>query len=484
MIRRQVVFLGPSLTVSEARLVLPDAHYLPPAAMGDVLAAVRVHRPHSIGLVDGSFLGTMSVFHKELLYAIDQGCWVLGAASMGALRAADCAAYGVIGVGEIYAAYASGAVEDDDEVALAHADADHGFQALSDAMVTIRATLRAAQAAGLIDQATEQALAARQKARWFPERSLALVAQDARELGLPQEQESALSTFVREHTVDPKRSDALALLAAMRDLPDSAPVVRPRTAISPYFAATLARDAKVAATDGSTVTPDRLRRWALLHDPQAPDLLRAARERSILARMSALLLGPPSEKDLVQARVRLAGEFGIDAEEWQTYAASVDLDEHAEAELLRTEASIARLMSSFIGHPSQALGTTPFLNALRRSGDYVRLRDAAAEEQARAEDVDLGGMSARDLVFAFAEVTGWVPPEDLGAYIDEAQLGNPQELLLMMSLTVRAAQADGDPRAIPGRSASSEGAARADVSDTKAPEIDVPTATPRPSRGQ
>jgi hypothetical protein len=70
---RTVVFLGPSLSHAEAKQILPGAICLPPAAMGDVLGASLTYRPHAIGLVDGTFLSNMSVFHKELLYAMDQG---------------------------------------------------------------------------------------------------------------------------------------------------------------------------------------------------------------------------------------------------------------------------------------------------------------------------------------------------------------------------------------------------------------------------
>lgn len=477
MSRRQVVFLGPSLPVDEARAVLPDAIYLPPAAMGDVLSALRIHRPHAIGLVDGSFLGTMSVFHKELLYAIDQGVWVLGAASMGALRAADCAPYGVIGIGEIYRAYRTGALEDDDEVALAHADAGHGYRAQSDALVTIRARLAAAVAAGIIDAPIQEVLADRQKARWFPERSLRIVVADARAVGLADAQVQALSAFLRDSVVDPKRTDAIALLEAMRDLPDAQPSQRPRTVISPNFAATLARDGHVTATDGATVTADRLRRWAMLHEPQALAIMRAARERAVLARLAVMLMGPPSEEDLAAARERVLADFGVSREAWADEAERMNLDERAEAELVRSEASIDRLMSSFIGQPSQAMSTTPFLNALRRSGDYSRMRDAAVGEHHRAEGTDLGDMSAREIVLAFADLASWAPPADLDAYLHEHLLGNPQELLLMMSITVRAARAAGDERAVPiGPSPHAPGIVP--------PDLQVGAAAPRASRGR
>ena len=61
-----------------------------------------------IGLIDGYFDGVPAVAHKEILWALDQGIRVLGAASMGALRAAELAPFGMEGVGAIWRDYADG----------------------------------------------------------------------------------------------------------------------------------------------------------------------------------------------------------------------------------------------------------------------------------------------------------------------------------------------------------------------------------------
>jgi len=81
---------------------------------------------------------------------MSQGIHVFGSASMGALRAAELAAFGMEGVGSIYEAYREGQLEDDDEVAVAHMPAAYGYKCTSTAMVDIRATLVAAQAEGVI----------------------------------------------------------------------------------------------------------------------------------------------------------------------------------------------------------------------------------------------------------------------------------------------------------------------------------------------
>src|SRR5208337_3000103 len=149
-----VVFLGPTLPQREAAAVL-DATFLPPARQGDVFRAVQTHHPRAIGLIDGVFLDVPAVWHREILWALSEGTHVFGAASMGALRAAELAPFGMRGVGAIFAAYRAGrwpgedtSFEDDDEVAVIHAPAEAGGAALSDPMVDLRASLTAAEEEG------------------------------------------------------------------------------------------------------------------------------------------------------------------------------------------------------------------------------------------------------------------------------------------------------------------------------------------------
>ena len=84
------VFLGPSLALEEARACL-DATYLPPARRGDLRAAAEAHGATRLVLLDGYFEQVPSVWHKEILWALDRRLEVWGAASMGALRAAELA---------------------------------------------------------------------------------------------------------------------------------------------------------------------------------------------------------------------------------------------------------------------------------------------------------------------------------------------------------------------------------------------------------
>src|SRR6188472_938210 len=132
---RTFVFLGPTLPLAAAA-ELVDAIFLPPAAAGDVYRLVRDlprGRPTRLAIVDGYFERMAAVWHKEILVALERGIAVYGAASMGALRAAELAPWGMQGVGEIYRAFASGELSADDEVAVAHLPADQDHRPISDA---------------------------------------------------------------------------------------------------------------------------------------------------------------------------------------------------------------------------------------------------------------------------------------------------------------------------------------------------------------
>jgi hypothetical protein len=131
-----VVFTGPTLPKAEAEARLGGT-ILPPARQGDIWRAVRTHRPVAIGLIDGVFFHQPAIWHREILWALAEGVHVFGAASMGALRAAELAPFGMRGVGKVFEAFRDGfwpgfsePFEDDDEVAVIHAPAELGHAAM------------------------------------------------------------------------------------------------------------------------------------------------------------------------------------------------------------------------------------------------------------------------------------------------------------------------------------------------------------------
>jgi YcaO-like protein with predicted kinase domain len=137
---RAVLFAGPSI----AGLDVPrGVEIRPPAVCGD-LAGLAIEPPSAVGLVDGHFGIAPSVWHKEILHLLARGVRVMGAASIGALRAAELAEAGMEGVGAIYAAYRSGAIERDDAVMVLQAPPAYGFAPLSLALVDAEFVLQGA----------------------------------------------------------------------------------------------------------------------------------------------------------------------------------------------------------------------------------------------------------------------------------------------------------------------------------------------------
>ncbi len=209
-----VVFTGPSLSHADARPLL-DAIYEPPARAGDILRSLK-YSPTSIGIIDGFFEVVPAVWHKEILFAIDQGVRVLGAASMGALRAAELYQFGMEGVGAIYNAYKNGTLEDDDEVAVSHGPRELGYPVLTEPMVNIRRTLSDAHDVGVIDCVTRSALESFAKALHYKERSYHAVLSAAEGSGFADEQLCAFSEWLPKGRVDQKREDALQLIDRLK----------------------------------------------------------------------------------------------------------------------------------------------------------------------------------------------------------------------------------------------------------------------------
>jgi hypothetical protein len=328
------IFAGPSLAPRDAAAPA-DLTWLPPARHGDVYRAVSLLRPRAIGIVDGYFQWVPSVWHKEILWALRQGVHVFGAASMGALRAAELAPFGMRGVGRIFEAYRDGvlagcgdaAFEDDDEVAVLHGPPESGYVAASEAMVNVRCTLAQAERAGLIDSAVRGQLVAIAKGLFFPERTYDRVLAEGRAAGIAAAALAVLEGWLPSGRVNQKRTDALAMIEAMREfLATDPPPMRARFA----FEHTTLWERAVAALQPATAhnadEADALEELRL--DAVRFHELRQQVLHSLLAASEAAVSGPEetARQELLRraqdeippliverqvlARIRASGEYG------------------------------------------------------------------------------------------------------------------------------------------------------------------------------
>nr|BAN83924.1 TfuA-like core domain-containing protein [Streptomyces olivoviridis]BBI93409.1 TfuA-like protein [Streptomyces olivoviridis] len=213
---RTVIFVGPSVERDVLERILPDADFRPPIERGDIdtLLAEPV-TPDAIGVVDGKFLHAMSISPKEILKALARDVRVFGSSSMGALRAAELDLYGMTGVGKIYASYASGALDADDEVAITFDP--ETLRALCVPMVNIRTSVEELEESGRITAAEASDVLNTAKGMYFPERSHSNIRLALQRDGWSQERATEVQRLL-DGSTDQKRADAIELAQRLRDL--------------------------------------------------------------------------------------------------------------------------------------------------------------------------------------------------------------------------------------------------------------------------
>jgi hypothetical protein len=210
-----IVFAGPSLPPRSRSAGETMWEWRPPVRQGDLYRAALT-RPAAIGLIDGYFEIVPTVWHKEILWAMAEGVHVFGAASTGALRAAELDVFGMRGVGRVYQDFRSGGLADEDEVAVLHGPAELGYPPVTEAMVNIRATLAAAAESGILAPQSAADLALLAKGLFYKERTWETVLGLAATRGWPAMLLQEIRTWLPTGRIDQKRADAEAMLAAMR----------------------------------------------------------------------------------------------------------------------------------------------------------------------------------------------------------------------------------------------------------------------------
>ncbi|WP_299690984.1 TfuA-like protein [uncultured Tateyamaria sp.] len=408
------VFAGPTIASAAVTDILPQARLHPPARTGDIHAACQ-HGASAIGLIDGYFDGVPSVWHKEILWALDQGIAVFGAASMGALRAAELHSFGMVGVGAIFEAYRDGTFEDDDEVALRHGPAELGYVALSEPMVNIRATLALATERGQIDGNAAAQLIMRAKALHFPDRTWDTL------LGTGD-----LRVWVREHAVDQKQRDALQMLTDMAsDIP------KPMATFT--FQHTVMWEGLVRAAGPdrhTTLILDQLR-----HDPEAYVDLR----RRAVATLAADTSWEVSQAEVHRAVTRFRAERQLYTaqalNDWlEAHKTDLNALHYRCAEDIGLTDVIAQHRDAFDVALVDLLQSDGTLAGLRRRARHMAATlDTLGHPNPAPDSLDL--QPGALLQWYFETVTHRPVPDDLDAYIKTSDFADRDAFEQMMART-------------------------------------------------
>lgn len=167
---KPIVYLGPTLSREKAIKIL-DADYRDPAKKGDFLMLSQdSDEKKYVGFIDGVFLhdyppSPIEVYHLATRKNIE----LIGASSLGALRAVELEKFGMKGIGKIFQLYKNGIINADDEVAVTFVRENNILQ--SEAMIDIRFNLFLAYKKGIITNQTKKRIAKIAKNIYFPFRN-------------------------------------------------------------------------------------------------------------------------------------------------------------------------------------------------------------------------------------------------------------------------------------------------------------------------
>jgi len=140
---------------------------------------------------------------------------VVGAASLGALRAVELERFGMIGIGKIFQLYKSGKIESDDEVAVTFSEQDYKLQ--SEALIDIRYTLYWAVKDGVVQHETKNMLVKIARQIYFPARNYDEIIERAIANGtVEQEEIERLKGYLVTHRRSLKEEDSVGLVELIK----------------------------------------------------------------------------------------------------------------------------------------------------------------------------------------------------------------------------------------------------------------------------
>jgi TfuA protein len=217
---KPIIFLGPSLSHEKARKIF-DADYRPPARKGDFLRLAAADFDvveMAIGFVDGVFLQDYPPTPIEVYHlARKNGVLLVGAASLGALRAVELEKFGMVGIGKIFQLYKTGKVNADDEVAVTFAS-EGDYQLQSEAMIDIRYNLYLAHKKGVINEKAKSMLVRLAKEIYFPHRKYTYILEEARNRYPMLESEiNSFGSYIRSNRKSLKEMDAIRLVKYLKE---------------------------------------------------------------------------------------------------------------------------------------------------------------------------------------------------------------------------------------------------------------------------
>jgi hypothetical protein len=382
-----VIFVGPTISPQEAGSIL-EATYLPPAKQADVIGVVYRHKPDVIGIIDGVIETELSVWHKEILYALDSGAAVYGAAALGALRAVELAGFGMTGVGEVYRTFQANKLEDDDEVMVSYRVEKGGYLRLSESMVNLRATFKQAAAAGIITADVCNKLIAIARSLYYPQRTFPTIFEKAGQEGVSKNIIEEVKAYVSDHYVDVQKQDARELLQRIANLTDKDIGQRGKTE-KPHgalFRALVNRDRKVWH-EGVELPLYYIANYLGINHPGIGDLNFSALNRQLALFLADMLEVQVSEDEVGHESRRFRNKHALAADDvFSRWLSDNDIGLAEFRELMHNTARIRRLQKWLLISRGLEKNTPMILDELRLANQYTEWKAKTANIEKIVKD--------------------------------------------------------------------------------------------------
>jgi hypothetical protein len=183
----------------------------PPVKDGDLVDLAGSGKRRPVLILDGLFSENRALSPTECREMLHNGWTILGASSMGALRAADLWSEGMIGVGDIYLGLRTGIVRGDGEVAVALNP--FTFEEITVTIVFLRATAAALLSAGCTTEVDARKLVATAGRIHFLDRTAEACVAAWMAAGIGEEVRAAALAYLAVPRHNPKMRDAGSAVA-------------------------------------------------------------------------------------------------------------------------------------------------------------------------------------------------------------------------------------------------------------------------------
>jgi hypothetical protein len=395
-----------------------------PIKQSDLISDVMRYEPDHILIISGYFHQHLSVWPKEILFALRlpfvEG--VYGAASMGALRAADLAHFGMQGVGKVFEWYNEGVISDESEVACVYGGPS-GNEALTVPLVNVRgAILKALEKEAIDEEEADRAFENAQRIHWSVRTFESI-------------EEPWLKLYLG--SFDQKKIDALTLLYTYKDLPKLEPGP-PVETLGLLFNAQFERERSVT-TGHRDIRLQDIEAQAVLHDQGYEQMIAGADCRELALMLSDLYRVTCSQEDLDKEWVRFNMRKGIRSKEaHEEWLEQNHMSPQEFLLLLSEEVRLRKLRRALLVVSGQRRRTSRLLNYLRVNGSYDYWANATSLQQARLdrnggeEALQFDNRNVSQLLYEHAAASNQtisLTPEE---YTTEMGFGSSRELLVAL----------------------------------------------------